>query len=144
MLQMPTMPLRRKQIFVVEDNMTNRVIFNAILIKQGADVAYERWGSTAILQLKTLPHVDVIIMDLMLSGNVTGYDVFDQIRALPEYKNVPIVAVSASDPGESIQKTRAKGFAGFIAKPIDNVLFPQQIASIIAGEHIWHANARTF
>jgi hypothetical protein len=38
-----------------------------------------------------------------------------------------------------MQKTRAKGFAGFIGKPIDDVLFPRQITQILAGEPVWYA-----
>jgi CheY-like chemotaxis protein len=53
------------------------------------------------------------------------------------YNNVPIVAVSASDPSEAIPKTRNKGFAGFLLKPIRNNTFAPQIQSLLQGEAIW-------
>ncbi|MDZ4765667.1 MAG: response regulator [Chloroflexota bacterium] len=80
--------------------------------------------------------IDLIILDLNLADNVSGYDIFNQIRGTGLYKDVPIIAVSASDPAASITKTKERGFAGFIAKPIDDVRFPKQVARIIAGESI--------
>ncbi len=138
------MLLTNQQIFVVEDNMQNRVIFNLILIKQGAQVHFDRWGNMSLIQLASLPRMDVIILDLMLAGGISGLDVFDKIRAQPEYQAIPIVAVSATDPSTGIPQTKQKGFAGFIAKPVEDALFAGQIASIIAGEQVWYAGARAY
>jgi CheY-like chemotaxis protein len=138
------MLLDNKQIFVVEDNLQNRIIFQLALAKHGAVVSFEPWGSRAILMLKAIRHVDAIIMDLMLAGGISGFDIYDQIRAMPEFDHVPIVVVSAVDPGTGMPKARQKGFAGFIAKPIDDVLFPRQIAAIIEGEEVWHMGERSY
>jgi CheY-like chemotaxis protein len=131
------MLLKNKQVFIVEDNSQNRVVFSVILQKSGAKVHFERWGEAALYQLKMLGHADVIILDLMLAEGVTGYDVFDAIRALPEYKNTPIVAVSATDPQIGIRETKARGFSGFISKPVDKNTFAQQIYHVICGEKVW-------
>jgi two-component system cell cycle response regulator DivK len=74
----------------------------------------------------------------MFPNNVTGYAVFDQIRQLEGFNKIPVVAVSASDPAESIPRTQAKGFAGYIAKPVDFDNFPEQLKAILNGdEDIW-------
>jgi CheY-like chemotaxis protein len=133
--------LQGKQIFIVEDNFQNRIVFQMALVRHGAVVEFERWGSETIYRLKNLSHVsqiDLVLLDLMLAEGVNGYDVFDEIRAEPKFTAVPIVAVSAMDPGAALPRVRAKGFAGFIAKPIDVHLFPKQLAAIIDGEHVWH------
>ena len=131
------MLLKDKFIFIVEDNTQNRVVFQMILIRQGARVEFERWGKDTLRRLKTLKNIDIIVMDLGLAQGVSGYDLFDDIRAIPEFSKLPIVAVSATDPTVGIPKTRLKGFNGFIAKPIDDVRFPRQLAKIIAGDEIW-------
>lgn len=138
------MLLSQQQIFIVEDNMQNRVIFQMILGKEGAMVHFERWGKGALAKLKSLDHVDVIILDLMLANGISGFETFAQIRSVPDFDHIPIVAVSATEPGAGIPKTKQKGFSGFIAKPIDDVLFPQQIAAIINGEQVWYAGDRLF
>lgn len=131
-------------MFIVEDNTQNRVVFQMILIRQGARVEFERWGKDTIRRLKLLKNIDVIVMDLGLAHGVSGYDVFDEIRAIPEYSNLPIVAVSATDPADGIPKTKLKGFSGFIAKPIDDVRFPRQLAKIIAGEQVWDTGVAVY
>ncbi len=134
------MLLEQKYIFIVEDNPQNRVVFKLALIRHGAVVEFERWGQESIQQLKRLPQIDLIILDLMLAYGISGFDLFDEIRALPRFEDVPIIAVSAMDSALAIPKLQSKGFSGFIAKPVNIDLFPKQIARIIRGERIWYSS----
>jgi two-component system cell cycle response regulator DivK len=136
------MLLKDRRIFIVEDNAPNRIVFQLVLGKHGAFLQTEQAGEEALKRLRTLNNLDLIVLDLMLRNEISGYDIFDQVRTQPEFKTVPIVAVSASDPSYAIPMAQQKGFSGFIAKPIDTDLFPQQIARIIAGEYIWDAGTR--
>lgn len=131
------MLLKDKRIFVVEDHVQNRVVFHIALVKYGAVVDYERWGRSTAQRLKHSPPFDLIILDLMLAEEISGFDVYDEIRALPEYAATPIVAVSAMDPALALPKTMEKGFSGFIAKPIDSQVFAKQIADILQGQKVW-------
>jgi adenylate cyclase len=137
--QVAIMLLRNKRVFLVEDQVENRIIIQILLEQHGAKVAIDRWGRDAIKQLQAFAPVDIILLDLMLPNFVNGYNLFDQIRALSDFKDVPIVAVSAADPTEAIAKTKEMGFAGFIAKPINDELFPHQIAKLINHESVWHS-----
>lgn len=132
------MLLNGKHIFIVEDNLQNRVIFQMCLIRQGAVVDFERWGKDALYRLQNSSRLDVIVLDLMLAEGYSGFDIFDEIRAQPKFDRVPVVAVSAMDPSVAVPKARSKGFSGFIAKPIDSRLFPQQLAQVIEGDSIWY------
>lgn len=132
------MLLKGKNIFIVEDNAQNRVIYQTVLMTQGATLEFDRWGRQAEMHLQCFKHFDLIILDLMLPGGITGYDVFKRIRELPGFENVPVVAISAADPSAAIKETREKGFSGFIAKPIDMILLPGQLARIIEGEQVWY------
>lgn len=134
--------LQGKTLFLVEDNLQNRVIFQMSLLRHGAVVEFERWGRDTLPRLKRMNSVDLIILDLMLADGVSGFDLFTAIRGLPEYTTTPIVAVSAMDPAIAIPRVRAQGFSGFIAKPIDDRLFAQQIEQIINGEQVWYAGER--
>ncbi|GAB4521869.1 MAG: cell-cycle response regulator DivK [Anaerolineae bacterium] len=129
--------LKGKRIFIVEDNIANRAIEQMILEKNGATTATERYGVHTANRLKSFMPVDMIIMDLMLPEGVSGFDVADELRQHTEFAEIPVVAVSASDPAESMPRARSSGFSGFISKPIDFELFPKQIARILDGENIW-------
>jgi CheY-like chemotaxis protein len=136
------MLLKNKHIFIVEDNWQNRVVYQMVLIRHDALVSFDALGSNTLDTLKKTHHVDVIVLDLTLGQGVSGFDLYDKIRALPHLESVPIVAVSAMEPAVAIPEARAKGFAGFIAKPIDIQAFPEQIAAIIRGEAVWHIGER--
>lgn len=129
--------LQGKRIFIVEDNTENRIVYQMIFIRYQTIIEFERWGPMAIHRLQEFGPVDLIILDLMLRHGLSGYTIFDEIRKLPAYNHVPIIAVSSSDASEAIPKTKQHGFSGYIAKPIDQARFPELISQIIAGESIW-------
>lgn len=131
--------LKGRRIFIVEDNLTNRAIMQLMIEQQGGVVAFERWGQDTVERLRGFMPVDLILLDLMFPGGVTGYDIFDRIRAEEAFAQIPIVAVSASDPSSSIPLTKQKGFAGFISKPVEYELFVKQILKILAGQAVWYA-----
>ena len=131
------MLLKNKRIFIVEDNLANRAIMQIALEHEGAKTGIDRWGLHTLEQLRQFAPVDLILLDLMFPDNTTGYDVFDHIRSDATFIQIPIVAVSASDPTEAIPRTVAKGFAGFIRKPINQNKLPQQILAILQGEPVW-------
>lgn len=131
------MSLSGKRIFVVEDNLENRIVIDVLLKEKGATTYFDRWGKFTIQRLRDFVPVDMILLDLMLPKGLTGYAIFDSIRECPEFAGVPVVAVSAADASEAIPKAKAKGFAGFISKPLDFVKFAEQIETILAGKAIW-------
>jgi CheY-like chemotaxis protein len=133
------MLLNQKRIFVVEDNVQNKTIIQLLLEMQGAKVGIDRFGTDTINRLLNFMPVDAILLDLMLPNNVTGYEVFKRIRAVDKLQNIPIIAVSAAEPGEAIPKAKNLGFAGFISKPIEFENFAIHIAQIIRGEAIWQS-----
>jgi CheY-like chemotaxis protein len=131
------MLLKDKFVYIVEDNTQNRVVFQMCLLREGARVEFERQGKEAVQHLLSLRNVDIILLDLMLAKGVSGFDVYDDIRALPQFAALPIIAVSAMDAAIALPQVRRKGFNGFIAKPIDGEAFSMQIAQVLAGDQVW-------
>lgn len=132
------MLLQDKHIFVVEDDPMNLAVIRTILKRAGAVVPFDHWGDATLNRMLSYPFkIDAILVDIMLPNQVSGYDILEAIRTVPELSQAPIVAVTASDPDVEMNKARAKGFNGYISKPLDRLKFPQQIAAIINGEEIW-------
>ncbi len=137
---MAEMALQDIKIFYVEDDPKNRTIVQFILESVGAKMEFDKWGIPETMAMKLQRyHPDLILLDLMFPNQTSGYDVFDAIRRYPQFATIPIVAISAADPNIEIPKAREKGFSGFIAKPLDIRLFPQQIASVLKGENVWYS-----
>jgi CheY-like chemotaxis protein len=132
------MLLTRKNIFIVEDDMLNRVVYRLSLgFQGGAYLEFDPWSEDATYKLKRGTW-DLIILDLMLGRGASGFQVFKEIRQLDKFDRIPIIAISASEPSVSIPKTREMGFNGFISKPVREDLIVEQIAQVIAGESVWY------
>jgi CheY-like chemotaxis protein len=131
------MQLENKRIFLVEDNIGNQTITKTLLEAHGAIVALHRTGRDVIPHLDKFFPVDLIVLDLMLPDGVTGYDIFSAIRGHSKFDTVPVIAMSVVDRSEVIPQAKKRGFSGFISKPINFRVFPEQIARIIGGELIW-------
>jgi CheY-like chemotaxis protein len=131
--------LKGKHIFVVEDDPRNLAIIRTFLQQAGAVVPYDHWGDTTLNRILTYSFkIDLILLDIMFPHSVSGYDIFDAIRAVPELRDIPIVAVTASDPDVEMKKAYEKGFSGYISKPLDHSSFTRQIAAILEGKEVWN------
>ncbi len=131
------MLLKNRRIFILEDDATNLAIMSVMLRDQGAIIRFERWGVDTCRDLLNFVPIDLILLDLMLPNNISGYDVYDRIRALPEFDKVPIVLVTAADPDREMKKAREKGFNGFIGKPIRLGSFSRLVLKVIEGRPVW-------
>lgn len=130
--------LNNKHIFIIEDNASNLAIMKTMLERERATVHFARWAEGTLRKLLALPKLDMILLDLMFPDNVTGFDIFTDIRQHEALKTVPIAAVSATDPSTVLKRLQNEGFAGFIGKPIHIDQFAIQIQHLIAGEKIWN------
>jgi two-component system chemotaxis sensor kinase CheA len=133
------MILRNKRIFTFEDDAFNLAIISVPLRREGAIVMYSRWGKEAKTHLLNSLPLDIILLDLMYPDDITGYDIYEQIKEIPELQSVPVIVVTAADPDTEMIRARDKGLSGFISKPIDKH-FVDYIAQAIDGKPVWEAD----
>ena len=131
------MLLTGKRIAVVEDDVTNMAIISTLLRQNGATVIQDPWNTGTVERLKQLLPIDLILLDLMLRHGISGYDIFDKLRATPEFATVPVVVVSASDPALEMNRAQQKGINGYIEKPVSYRDFAQQIEAVLDGKEVW-------
>ena len=72
----------------------------------------------ALEKLKTEPGVDLILMDIMMP-ELDGYETTEAIRAMPEYEQLPIIALTAKAMKGDREKSIASGASDYITKPVD-------------------------
>ncbi len=124
-------------ILVVEDNVSNFVLIARLLAFMGIQKCeWKTTGWGVVDFANTMPRVNLILMDLRLPHE-DGYEALRQIRQDAHLKNTKVVAVTAHGSSAEMKKARESGFDGFIAKPLDADLFPEQIRQILSGEEIW-------
>jgi CheY-like chemotaxis protein len=132
------MSLEGKRILIVEDNSLNRVVYRITLGMQGAHIVFDHTGKEAATHVQQSKEWDLIILDLMLWGSVSGFDIFNKIRAMSAQEHIPIIAISASEPAVAMPRAQKLGFDGFISKPIDETCFVEQIEQVMNGEKVWY------
>ena len=119
----PAAPYRfeGKKVLLVEDNLLNQEIAQAILQDAGFTVDTADDGDVAVerLQDSKQGEFDLVLMDIQMP-KMDGYAATRQIRTLPsDVANVPIVAMTANAFEEDKQKTIRAGMNAHIAKPIE-------------------------
>ena len=131
----PAAPYRfeGKKVLLVEDNLLNQEIAQAILQDAGFTVDTANDGDVAVerLQDSKQGEFDLVLMDIQMP-KMDGYAATRQIRTLPsDVANVPIVAMTANAFEEDKQKAIRAGMNAHIAKPIDAGRLMETLAHIL-------------
>ena len=104
-----------KKILVVEDTEDNRQILRDLLGMAGYDMVEAHDGAEGVAKAAECKP-DLILMDIQMPV-MDGYEATRRIKANPELKAIPIVAVTSYALSGDEQKTRDAGCDAYIAKP---------------------------
>jgi CheY-like chemotaxis protein len=120
----------RKRLLVVDDVPQNRAMMLDLLQDAGFIVAAATNGLECLVLLDSFKP-DLILMDVMMPV-MDGNETTRQIRRMPGWGDIPIVAVTASASAEDERKTRDAGASAFLAKPIDHALLLRTIGTLLS------------
>jgi CheY-like chemotaxis protein len=109
--------LRRKRVLVVDDDVRNIFALSSVLERHGMDVITAGTGQEAIGKVATDEDIDLVMMDIMMPG-MDGYDTIRAIRARPESRVLPIIAVTAKAMKGDREKCLEAGASDYLAKPV--------------------------
>ncbi|MBN2866578.1 MAG: response regulator [Thiotrichales bacterium] len=110
--------LSGQHLLIVEDNALNQQIATEFLAKTKAHLTLADNGEQALCQLNQRGQsFDLVFMDIQMPI-MDGIEATKQIRALSEFKNLPIFAMTAHAFKEEIDRCLAVGMNGHVTKPI--------------------------
>lgn len=125
------MPNSKKAILYVEDNLENRILVRRLLVSEGYEVLEAENAAKAMVILRT-SKPDLILMDINMP-DVDGYTLTSQIKGMPGFTDVPVIALTANVMRGDREKVFQAGCNGYIEKPIDVDRFLNQVAQFVTG-----------
>lgn len=121
-----------KRLLVVDDNEINVLIAKRMLSKWGlnTDIAY---GGLEALEKVKNGYYDLVFMDVKMP-DLDGFEATMAIRKLEGdyYKNLPIVALTASSLNDELARYRDSGLNGHLMKPINPEAFKKIIMEFLS------------
>lgn len=106
-----------QSILIVEDSAINREMSKTILDKMSLIVYTASNGKEAIAFAKT-QNFSLILLDIRMPL-MDGYETARQLRQIPDYENIPIIALSADVTKETKIKIKQFNINDFLEKPLN-------------------------
>ena len=107
----------RPSILVIDDEPNNFDVIQTLLGNEGYTFHYASSGQRALDQLDRL-QPDTILLDVMMP-DLDGYETMREIRKLPQFRTLPILALTAKAMKGDREKCLNAGASDYIAKPVN-------------------------
>ena len=114
-----------KRILIVEDQEDNRMIMRDVLSAAGYELIEAVNGKDGVSRAQS-DRPDLILMDIQMPV-LDGYEATRQIKADPNLKSTPIIAVTSYALSGDEAKARAAGCDGYVSKPFS----PRQLLASV-------------
>src|SRR5262245_14815483 len=118
--------LTSKKVLIIDDDMRNIFALTSLLERYDMHVMYAETGRDGIEMLKNSPGIHVVLVDIMMPG-MDGYQAMRLIRDMPEFRQIPLIALTAKAMKGDREKCIEAGASDYIKKPADS----EQLLSLL-------------
>jgi len=118
-----------KKVLIIDDNDLNRKLCKETLINSGCQ-AIEAGSGAEGVELAKNERPDLILMDIQMPG-MDGLAARKRIAEIPGLENVPIIAFTAYAMRGDREGFVSKGFAAYVAKPLNIEKFLETIRKFL-------------
>jgi HAMP domain-containing protein/CheY-like chemotaxis protein/signal transduction histidine kinase len=110
--------LRGRKVLVVDDDARNIFALTTVLENYDMEVLSATNGRQAVELIRKTPDLSVVLMDIMMP-DMDGYETMREIRRMPEFRTLPILALTAKAMKGDREKCLQAGASDYIAKPVN-------------------------
>jgi CheY-like chemotaxis protein len=110
--------LHGRKVLVVDDDARNIFALTSLLENQEMEVVSATNGRRAIELIETTPDLSLVLMDIMMP-EMDGYETMREIRKVPQFRTLPIIALTAKAMKGDREKCLDAGASDYIAKPVN-------------------------
>lgn len=125
------------KILVVDDNAISQRLMSFILQQGDHTVVTAMNGVQAMEQLRETD-VDLVLTDLMMP-RMDGLTLLEHLRADERYKDLPVIALTASVKEQHHSRARAAGVDALLTKPIESEVIIDTVNRLVAQKHAYSA-----
>ena len=118
------------RILVVDDQPANIQIVGAVLGNLGCEIIPASDGATALKRV-ALRMPDLILLDLLMP-EMDGCEVCRQLKADPDWKDIPVIFLSAADDKDLIVRALDSGGVDYITKPFNQAELISRVRTQLA------------
>ncbi|MGH3400019.1 MAG: response regulator, partial [Streptosporangiaceae bacterium] len=110
--------VRGRKVLIVDDDLRNAFAITSILELYGLHVVHAPSGRQGIEVLRSGQDIDLVLMDVMMP-EMDGYATTAAIRQMPQFADLPVIAVTARAMQGDRDKSLAAGASDYVTKPVD-------------------------
>jgi HAMP domain-containing protein/CheY-like chemotaxis protein/signal transduction histidine kinase len=103
---------------LVDDDARNIFALSSVLERRGMRVLTATNGSEAIALADATPDLAIVLMDIMMP-EMDGYQTIHAIRRKPDFRRLPIIALTAKAMKGDREKCMEAGASDYLAKPVN-------------------------
>jgi two-component system chemotaxis response regulator CheY len=119
-----------KNIMVIDDSRIMRGIVKKTFARLEIPCNFlEAGDGEEAIRLLEAEKVDLILLDWNMP-NVNGFDFLKKIKAVDNYKNIPVVMITSETARLNVVEAIKAGVAAYITKPINYEVFMEKISKI--------------
>ena len=120
----------RARILVVDDQPANLEVVGAVLGRLGHEIIPAADGPTALKRL-ALGKPDLILLDMLMPG-MGGHEICTQVMANPEWRDIPVIFLSAADDKDFVVRALGAGAVDYITKPFNQAELISRVRTQVA------------
>ncbi|GAA0390772.1 sigma-54 dependent transcriptional regulator [Brevundimonas terrae] len=105
-----------KTVLVVDDDPTQRRLIQAVLDREGYAVVHAETGGEAIDRMTKGGGADVVLLDLVMPGGLSGLETLAELRTAGV--NIPVIVLTANGGIETVVRAMQAGAQDFFVKPV--------------------------
>ncbi|MFN6499701.1 MAG: response regulator [Nostoc sp. DedQUE01] len=118
--------LANRKILIVDDDLRNIFAITSFLESYHMEVEFAENGRDGIEKLQENPDIKIVLMDIMMP-QMDGYETTRAIRQQPQFRSLPIIALTAKAMPGDREKCIDAGASDYITKPVDT----EQLLSLL-------------